>query len=201
MKKEISANLSKRRHNKIWTRSEQLKRVGWSFASLAFKYSPRLFWKWRTSLLKLFGATIGRGVRIYPSCKIVMPWNLDIGDGATIGEGVILYSLGRISIGEQTVISQYSHICAGTHDIEDPFFRLVKANVEIQSFCWICADAFIGPDVAVGEGSVVAARSVVVRDVDDWSVIGGNPAKFLKKRVFKQEYSCAEFTKEGTDEK
>lgn len=47
----------------------------------------------------------------------------------------------------------------------------------------MAAEAFIGPGVTIGEGAVVGARGCVFKDVDPWTVVGGNPAKFIKKRI------------------
>lgn len=53
----------------------------------------------------------------------------------------------------------------------------------IEEQSWVCADAFIGPGVNVGAGAIVAARAVVVKDVAPWTIVAGNPAKFIKERV------------------
>lgn len=131
-------------------------------------------------ILRIFGAKIGKGVKIYPSADIMFPWNLEIGDRTVISWGVILYDLGKISIGSDTVISQYAHICAGNHDYQSPDFKLLKTPVNIGNKVWIAADAFIAPGVNVGNNSVVYARSVVVKDVEADTIVGGNPAKVLR---------------------
>jgi putative colanic acid biosynthesis acetyltransferase WcaF len=87
-----------------------------------------------------------------------------------------------VSIGANVVISQGAHICAGSHDIRDPSFPLLKLPVTIGSGVWIAAESFIGPNVSVGRQAVVGARAVVVRDVPDESVVAGNPAVVIGKR-------------------
>ncbi len=132
--------------------------------------------------MRLFGARIGKHVHIYPNVKITIPWNLDIGDYAGVGDHVILYALGPISIGKAATVSQGAHLCAGTHDYHDAAMPLLKVPIEIGDNAWICADAFLGPGVSVGEGAIVGARAVVVKNVDQADIVAGNPARLVKKR-------------------
>lgn len=158
-------------------------RVLWVLVHPLFAWSPRLFWEWRCALLRLFGARIGRNVRIYPSVRIMIPWNLIIGDQSTVGDRAILYALGTITLDERVTVSQGAHLCAGTHDYRDPAMPLLKLPIRIGRDSWICADAFVGPDVAVGELSVVGARAVVMKDVADRAVVVGNPAQQIGTRT------------------
>jgi putative colanic acid biosynthesis acetyltransferase WcaF len=174
--------VAERRSSRKWSRKEIVGRVLWSCVSPFFRWSPRLLWGWRRCLLRCFGAQIGKGVNIYPSCRITIPWNLEIGDWSTIGDGVKLYALGPIKIGAEVTVSQGAHVCAGSHDYEDPKFLLLKLPITIQNSVWVCADAFVGPNIRIGKGAVIAARSVVVKDVQQWEVVGGNPAKRIKNR-------------------
>ena len=178
----VDSEMQKRRAIRKWTRKENLGRIAWQFASPFFRFSPRLAWGWRRWLLKCFGARIGQQVNIYPNCRILIPWNLDIGDWSTVGDGAILYALGPIKIGRHVTISQEAHLCAGTHDYESPHFDLLKLPISIDDYSWICAEAFIGPDLTIGEGAVVAARAMVVKSVSPWQIVGGNPARTIKER-------------------
>lgn len=161
----------------------RLARLVWIIAYiLFFRYSPRPFHIWRSFILKLFGAKIEQRVHVYPKVKIWAPWNLELKKECGIGNDATLYSQGKITIGERSVISQGVHICTGTHDYTLSGFPLFTHPITIGDQVWIAAEAFIGPGVTVGDGAVVAARAVVVKDVDSWTVVGGNPAKFIKKR-------------------
>lgn len=132
--------------------------------------------------MRSFGAKVGRGVNIYPSALIYYPWNLEIGDHSSIGEWALVYNLGKVTIGERTTISQRVHLCAGTHDYKNSAMPLIKPPIQVGDEVWVCADAFIGPSVSVGTRAIVAAASVVVKNVDDATVVGGNPAKLIKER-------------------
>ncbi len=179
-------DINENRSSRKYSRKEMVARLLWGVVRPFFHFSPRPFFGWRRSLLRLFGAKIGKEVHIYNSAIIYMPWNLEIGDWSSIGEHAFIYSLGKITIGSKTTISHRAHLCAGTHDYTSKTLPLLKLPLKIRdSSVWICTDAFIGPGVAIGEGAVVGARSVVVKDVEAWTVVGGNPARPLKKRVLK----------------
>jgi putative colanic acid biosynthesis acetyltransferase WcaF len=175
----VQANRSARK----WSRSELVARALWEFLSgPLFAWTPRQLWSWRRLMLRVFGAEIGRHVHIHPTVRIEVPWNLSVGDYAAIGHAAIVYNLGRVTIGRATTISQYAHLCAGTHDFRDPAMPLIKPTITIGRDAWVCADAFVGPGVVVGEGAVVAARAVVVRDVQPHAIVGGNPAVEIGRR-------------------
>ncbi len=169
-------NTQKINYASNYTPKEYLLRFLWACVWPVFRCSPRLLYGWRNLLLRIFGARIGRGVRIYPSADIMFPWNLEIGDQTVISWKVILYNLGKITIGSSTIISQYVHLCAGNHDYRSPDFKLLKTPIVIGSKVWIAADAFIGPGVSVGDNAVVYARAVVVKDVPENAVVAGHPA-------------------------
>ena len=166
-----------------YTRSEQVSRVIWMLVGRRlFAGSFRTFFGWRRWVLRRFGASVAPQVNIYPSATIYLPWNLQIGEWSAIGEDALIYNLGKVVIGKQVTISQRAHLCAGTHDYTDPAMPLLKLPITIGDQAWICADAFVGPGVTVGEGAVVGARAVVTKDVAPWTVVVGNPARMVKKR-------------------
>ena len=163
-------------------------RVLWHLVWLLFfRPSPRICFGWRRFWLRCFGARIGAKVHVYPSAKIWAPWNLEMGDHSCLAGDVDCYCAGRVTIGPHATVSQYSYLCAAGHDISDPHMKLFTAPIRIGAGAWICAGAFVGPGVSVGAGAVVAARAVVVKDVEPWMVVGGNPAKFIKKRELRNE--------------
>jgi putative colanic acid biosynthesis acetyltransferase WcaF len=165
-----------------WTRRELFLRALWSMIHPVFRYSPRIFWLWRVFILRLFGASIGSDVHIYPTAVIALPWNLAIGAEASIGDRAILYNLGLITIGDGATISQGAHLCAGTHDYRRADLPLLKLPIVVGEGAWICADCFVGPGVKVGDYSIVGACAVAIRDVDDWSIAVGNPARIIRQR-------------------
>jgi putative colanic acid biosynthesis acetyltransferase WcaF len=165
-----------------WTRGELLARFIWELAQPLLHLIPRQLWGLRRSVLRLFGARVGRDVRIHRTVRIAMPWKLSIGDEAAIGDRVQIYNLGEVSIGAQATISQGAHLCAGTHDHRRPDLPLIKGTITIGPGAWVCADAFVGPDVTVGDFAVLGARAVVVRNVDRGAIVAGNPARIVGRR-------------------
>lgn len=170
---DVAANRASRK----WTMREQVGRLIWTIGRIAFRLSPRPFWAWRRMLLRAFGAKVEDSVHIYPTVNIPIPWNLTLLRECAVGDGATLYSLGPITIGARATVSQGAHLCAGTHNWRDPERALVKSPITIGEDAWICADAFIGPDVSVGIGAIVGARAVVMKDVPDNFIMAGNPAR------------------------
>ena len=168
----MATDVATNRSTRKWTRREQIGRVIWALATPLFRFSPRPLWGWRRMLLRMFGARIGADVHIYPSVRITIPWHLDIGDQTAIGEGAILYALGPIRIEERA-----------THDWRDPAMPLVKAPLVIGANAWICADAFVGPDVSVGAGAILGARGVAMKDLEMGGIYAGNPAQLVSRRA------------------
>ena len=167
-----------------WTFRQNLGRAAWMIAAkLLFRPSFHNWYGWRRLLLRTFGAKIARDVRIRPTAHIEIPWNLDIREGAVVGDYAILYSLGPITIGRRAVVSQYAHLCAGTHDYRYRDFPLLRPPIVIGDGAWIAADAFVGPNVTVGDGAVIGARSSVFKDIPANMVAAGNPARPIKPRV------------------
>lgn len=166
-----------------WRLKDLISRAIWeAIGAPLFYVSPRVTWAFRRALLRLFGAKIGIGVHVFPSAKIFVPWNLKLGDYSSVGDGAILYALGRIEIGARATISQHSHLCAGSHDYESETFDLLKPPIEIGDDAWICAGAFVAPNVKIGQGAVIGARAVITKSVEDWAVVVGNPQRVIKYR-------------------
>jgi putative colanic acid biosynthesis acetyltransferase WcaF len=168
--------------------STKIKRLLWSMVeSTLFRGSFHTMNGWRCFLLRMFGAKVGRRCIIRRTVRVYYPWLLEIGDMAVIGDVANLYNLGKITIGTGAMISQEAYLCAGTHDYTDPALPLVTMPVTIGKEAWICARAFVSPGITVGEGAIVAACGVAVKNVDPWTIVGGNPAKFIKKREMKTD--------------
>ena len=138
---------------------------------------------WRRFLLRSFGAKIGRDVIIRPSAQITYPWKVEIGDYSWIGDDVVLYSLGDIEIGSNTVISQRSYLCTGSHDYASNNFDIYSKKIIIGSKCWLATDVYVAPFVSIGDGTVVGARSSVFKSLPSNKICIGSPAKPIKDRI------------------
>lgn len=166
------------------TNGNRARRVLWGIAWLfLYRPSPRPLHAWRRFLLRVFGATVGAGAHPYPRARIWAPWNLAMADHSCLANDVDCYSVAPVSLGAHATVSQYSYICAASHDYRDPAMPLVVAPITIGSDVWLAADVFVGPGVAIGEGAVVGARSTVLRDIAPWTVVAGSPARQLGTRA------------------
>lgn len=166
-------------------RKHQLIRLAWDAVWLILaRPLPRSFGnKWRLFLLRSFGAKLDSTAVVYSSVRVYYPANLEMGEYACLAPEVDCYNVDRIKIGANTTISQKTYLCTASHDISHPNMPLTHKPIVIEDQAWVAAEAFIGPGVTIGQGSVVAARAVVMKDVPAWKVAGGNPAKILKDRV------------------
>jgi putative colanic acid biosynthesis acetyltransferase WcaF len=171
------------RRTSPWTARQKLGRAIWfAVEATLFRFSPRPLYRWRNWLLRRFGADVHPSARICPSVTVEVPWHLAVGPDAIVGDHVILYCLGPVRIGARTTVSQYAHLCAGTHDHTRRSFPLVRAPITVGDDVWIAADVFVGPGVTVGDGAVVGARSSVFADLPPWTVCVGAPARPVKDR-------------------
>lgn len=141
----------------------------------------------RLLLLKAFGAKIGKGCLICRCVVVYAPWNLEMGEMVCIGPHVELYNKDKIQMGSGVVISQDAYLCTASHDISSPVMALIKAPIVIGDNVWIAAKVSVLPGVNIGEGGVVGACAVVAKDIPSWTVVVGNPARAVKKRILREE--------------
>ena len=154
---------------------------------LTIRPFPRVIVKrWEILLLRILGAKIGNNCTIYPSARILIPSYLQMEDESCIANNTIIQNSAPLYINKKAIISQGSYICCGTHDYSLESFPNVRKPVTIGANAWVAAQCFIGPGVTIGEGAVVGARAAVFKDVEPWTVVGGNPAKVIKKRIIKE---------------
>lgn len=140
---------------------------------------------WKRFLLRVFGAKIDNTAVIYSSAKIFYPKNLEMDKHSCLASNVNCYNVDRVVIGSNATVSQGAFLCTASHDITKSTHPLITAPITVEDQAWIAAEAFIGMGVTIGQGAVVGARAAVFKDVDPWTVVGGNPAKFIKKREIK----------------
>ena len=172
-----------------YDKREYARRFVWALVrNTLFRYSPNRFFNgWRIALLRVFGARIGSNCNVRAGCTVWYPWLLDLADWSTLADDVTVYNLGPVRIGQHTVISQGTYLCAGTHDYTQPDLPLRRTPIEIGSGVWIAAQAFIGPGATVGDNTVVGARAVVMGHVPPGVVVAGNPARVIKPREMKRD--------------
>lgn len=168
-------------------RSKVLIQLWWIVQATLFRISPQFMYEWRNFLLRLFGAKIGKGVKIRPTSNVTYPWNLSMGNYSWIGDDCTIYNLGRISIGSNVALAHKVYLCTGMHDYNDILFAIYAKEIVICDEVWLPNDVFVGPGVTIGRGTVVGARSTVLSDLPEAMICYGNPAKPIKPRVMKPE--------------
>jgi putative colanic acid biosynthesis acetyltransferase WcaF len=162
----------------------KLKRLLWQFVWFCFvKPLPRRTCNsWKIILLKLFGAKVNKTAVVYSSVRIYAPWNLEMKAHSCLAPEVDCYNVDNIIIGAHAVVSQKVYLCTASHDVEKSDYPLITSPIIIEDQAWVGASAFINMGVAIGEGAVVGATASVYKNVEAWTIVGGNPAKFIKER-------------------
>lgn len=174
-------------HNSM-SRKNQVVRMLWTVVWGVFaRPLPRSVGSgWKRFLLRLFGARIDATAIVYSSAKVYYPANLTMGAYACLASDVDCYNVAPVTIGDNTTVSQGAYLCTASHDITNPLNPLVTKPIVIEDQAWVAAGAFVGMGVTIGQGAVVGARAAVFKNVEPWTVVGGNPAKFIKRREIKE---------------
>ena len=163
--------------------SDRAYRTVWGIAWFVLaRWTPPPFRAWRRLLLRLFGASMGKGSDVRSGARVWSPRNLVMNEYASIGEGAHCYNMARIELGRFVVISQRAHLCTGAHKIDEPTMQLYADPIRIGHHAWVAAEAFVGPGVTVGDGAILGARGVAMRNLKSWWVYAGNPAQKIRPR-------------------
>lgn len=133
-------------------------------------------------IIRLFGAKVGKGVRIKPGVYIKFPWRLTVGDFVWIGENAWIDNIAPVTIESHVCLSQEVYLCTGNHDWNDPNFKLIPAPIYIHESSWIAAKCSIGPGVVIGRGAVLTLGGVTGRSLEPMTIYAGNPAQPIKER-------------------
>jgi putative colanic acid biosynthesis acetyltransferase WcaF len=137
---------------------------------------------WRRTLLRLFGAYIGKGVVIKPRVNVKYPWNLSIGDYSWLGEGVWIDNLGKVNIGSDCCISQGALLLCGNHNYRKSTFDLMVGDITLENGVWIGAKAMVCPGVVCQSHAVLSAGSIATSNLEPYTIYGGNPAVAIRER-------------------
>ena len=138
--------------------------------------------------LRLNGAIVGNRVVFYPGVWIAPGKNLVIGDDVDLALNVLIDTSGGVTIGDRALIGCGVKIFSGNHGIPPNHGKIFsagyskKAAVLIGKDVWLGANVIVLPGRTIGEGAVVGAGSVVTKDVPAFTIVAGNPAKFVRVR-------------------
>lgn len=139
----------------------------------------------RRFFYRMAGVKIGKGSTIHTGAKFYNPSNVKIGNDSIIGEGVVLDGRDNLFIGDHVDIVSEAMIYNAEHDVHDSDFKAVFEPVEISDYVFIGPRAIILPGVKIGKGAIIGAGAVVTKDVDEYAIVGGVPAKVIGERKVK----------------
>lgn len=163
--------------------NNKLRRLIWQIIwFILCRWTPQPLHKWRSIVLRFFGAKIGASNFIYPTCKIWAPWLLETEDVVTIGPHVEVYNPAGVYLGHHAILSQGSYLCGASHDYNTINFTFISRPIILKPYSWVCARAVVLPGVILEEGSVLGASAVANKNLESWSVYSGNPAFKVKER-------------------
>ncbi len=148
------------------------------------------FWNLRKAYLKLIGVKIGKGSFLMKRCYMMSPWLIQVGEHSHINRDCTIDARGGISIGNSVSISHAVKLMTGSHDIQHKNFPGIYAKICIEDYAWLGVGCIILKGVTIGKGAVVAAGSVVTKDVPAFTVVGGIPAHKIKDRKQQLDYQC-----------
>lgn len=181
----MNSDFTELKYVNLLPRREKARRLLWGLVRLfLFRPTPRwIMHGWRRSLLRMFGALIGSGCRISPTCRVWAPWNLQMGEYSTLGDEVDCYNVAKIKIGSKVTVSQRAFLCCATHDITSLTRPLIYKPITLRDHVWIAAEVMVLPGITINEGAVIGARAVVSKDMPDWTICAGIPCKPIRART------------------
>ena len=157
-------------------------RTVWYFLSLTvFESGWVPLGRLKIWLLRAFGAKIGEGLVIKPHVRIKHPWRLTLGDHCWIGQGTWIDNIEDVHVGSHVCVSQLTYFCTGNHDYRRRTFDLDARPIRVEDGAWLGARCLILGGITIGANAVVAAGSVVNRDVEAAAIVRGNPATPLER--------------------
>ena len=179
----IETDLSKF-NNDWYNPGGRLKIIVWFFANslIINNYLP-IPMSIKISVLKLFGAKIGKNLTIKPKVNIKYPWFLEIGNNVWIGETAWIDNFVMVTIGDNSCISQGALLLTGNHDYKKSTFDLIPKEIYIEKGVWIGAKSVVCGGVRCKSHSVLAVNSVATKDLDSYKIYQGNPASEVRERI------------------
>jgi putative colanic acid biosynthesis acetyltransferase WcaF len=164
--------------------ASRVKQVVWYCVNIIFFKNPfNILNSLKVTLLRWFGARLGRGVVIKPSVNIKFPWKLQVGDHSWIGEAVWIDNLSDVIIGSHVTLSQGCLLLTGSHDHRKATFDFLTAPIILEDGVWICARAIVLAGTSCRSHSILTANSVSDQDLEPYTIYKGNPAVAVKTRT------------------
>lgn len=171
-----------------------LKIILWYFINaLIVRASWNPFMGIKIFLLKAFGAKIGKGLVIKNNVCVKFPWKLTVGDNVWLGENCWIDNLDYVSIGDNVCISQGALLLTGNHDYTLTSFDYRNRPIAIEDGAWVGAKAVVCPGVKLSSHSILTVGSVATKDMEEYGIYQGNPAKLIRKRILNNKQSIHKY--------
>jgi len=158
----------------------------WYLTSSVFFKSAFPFYGPKRFLLRLFGAKIGRGLVIKPHVNIKYPWKLVVGNHVWIGENVWIDNLAKVTLKDNSCVSQGAMLLCGNHNYKKTTFDLIVGEITLEEGSWAGAMTVVCPGVRLGENSLLTVGSVATHSLEAHWIYQGNPAQKAKRRELRQ---------------
>lgn len=158
--------------------------LAWYFINYGI-FNSALPWPYsfKTALLRLFGAKVGKGLVIKTKVRIKNPWRLEIGDHCWIGESVWIDNLEDVAIGSHVCISQEALLLTGNHDYTKADFPYRLGKIVLEDGVWIGARSVVCPGVACRTHSILTVGSIASKEMEAWGIYAGTPATYVRRRT------------------
>lgn len=153
-----------------------------------FIYNWLPFFYVKNFYLRLTGSKIGKNTYIHTRVRFTFPGRLSLGNNCTVNFGCHLDTRGQLFIGDNVMIGHNCKIYTAGHDIDNDYFVGISRLVNIEENVVLFPNCLIMPGVNISKNAVVLNGSVVTKDVAIGDVVGGNPAKFIRKRLCDPKY-------------
>jgi acetyltransferase-like isoleucine patch superfamily enzyme len=140
------------------------------------------FWSVRKGVFRFAGVSMGKGSTIHMGCRFFNPTRVKIGKDTFVGDNAFLDGRAGLTIGDHVDIASGVMIYNSEHDIESSEFAARNEPVSIGDYVFIGPRSIILPGVKIGKGAIVAAGAVVTKNVEDFAIVGGVPAKKIGER-------------------
>jgi acetyltransferase-like isoleucine patch superfamily enzyme len=135
---------------------------------------------------------LGKNALIYPGVYLTHAYGMEIGDHFSVNSGAVLDGRGGMRIGNSVMIGPHAVLVSSSHqhrNIDAPMNSCdhIMQPLVIKDDVWVGANAFIKGGIIIGRGVVIAAGSSVLKDIDDYKIVGGIPARIIGDRRDKQD--------------
>jgi len=163
-------------------RSKWVTQAWWIVQATIFSWSPQFMYGFRAMLLRLFGASLGKGVLVRASARVTYPWKLHVGSHVWIGDDARIYNLAQVRIGSNVAVAHGAYLCTGSHDLRRSSFDILATAIELEDEVWVASDVFVAAGVRIGRGAVIGARSTVFKDMPGGMICFGSPCVPIEPR-------------------